>query len=98
MVMFTTPSPPPPTTAVVTELASGNIPAGTTVDVSITLPTEFHFYLFLLPSATPEYRWEGEERGQWEGQGSNNGIIWRSDAVPLCQLVDLLVRAGGVEH
>ena len=40
--------------------------------------------------AMPEYR--------WEGQGSNNGIIWRSDAVPFCQLVDLLVRAGGVEH
>ena len=28
-----------------TRLASGNIPAGTTVDVSITHPTEFDFYL-----------------------------------------------------
>ena len=36
-------SPPPPSKDQVGK--SGNIPAGTTVDVSITHPTEFDFYL-----------------------------------------------------
>ena len=44
MVMFT--PPPPPSYHTQDQVGkSGNIPVGTTVDVSITHPTEFDFYL-----------------------------------------------------
>ena len=51
------------------------------------------------PSLLPSYHTQDQVGKSGNiPQGSNNGIIWRSDAVPFCQLVDLLVRAGGVEY
>ena len=46
---------------------SGNIPAGTTVDVSITHPTEFDFYLCSLAGIQVGGAWEGPVGGAEEG-------------------------------
>ena len=57
-----------------TRLASGNIPAGTTVDVSITHPTEFDFYL----CSRAATQVGGAEEGPVGGVGQHSGIMCRA--------------------
>ena len=71
-MMFTPPPPLPPPQDQVGK--KGNIPAGTTVDVSITHPTEFDFYL-CSHAATQV---GGAEEGPVGGAGQHNGIMCRA--------------------
>ena len=75
MVMFTAPPPPPPLPPPQDQVGkSGNIPAGTTVDVSITHPTEFDFYL----CSHTGTQVGGAEEGPVGGAGQHNGIMCRA--------------------
>ena len=62
---------------------SGNIPAGTTVGVSITHPTEFDFYLCSLAGIQVGGAWEGLVGG---AEGSIGGVVEGPALLQYCNI------------